>query len=207
MLRALALAALVALTACGADRIWADDQAVMQARYVAPEPRSVTLFTVISERGGNGAHSSLLINGSEQVLFDPAGSMKMSSVPERHDVLYGMTPRMVNVYIDYHVRPTFRLTEQTRIVSDDVAELILARVKANGSVPKAHCANSISGLLHDIPGFEDISQTYSPLKLSQMFGAYPNVSMRMVNEQTVDHSHGVRFIDPKRDHAPVKAGL
>lgn len=201
MLRALALAALVALTACGADNIWADDAAVMQARYVAPEPRSVTLFTVIAERSGNGAHSSLLINGSEQVLFDPAGSMKLSSIPERHDVLYGMSPRHVNVYIDYHVRPTFRLTEQTRIVSPEVAEMILARVKAHGSVPKAHCANSISALLGDIPGFEDISTTYSPLKLSQMFGAYPNVSMRTVNNDTVDHSHGVTFIDPKRDRA------
>ena len=207
MMRLLAVMALFVLTACGADNVWSDDAKIMQARYVAPAPRSITLFTVISEKNGSGAHSALLINGSEQVLFDPAGSMRLSTMPERHDVLYGATPRMVSAFVDYHVRPAYRMTEQTRIVSPEIAELILARVKANGPVPKAHCANAISQILRDIPGFEDISVTYFPKKLAQEFGAYPNVSFKMVNDATVDTSHGVTFIDPKDKDALKKANL
>lgn len=138
MLRALAVMALFVLTACGADNVWSDDAKIMQARYVAPAPTSITLFTVINEKNGSGAHSALLVNGSEQVLFDPAGSMKIATMPERHDVLYGATPRMVSAFVDYHVRPAFRMTEQKMIVSPEIAELILAKVKSNGSVPKAH---------------------------------------------------------------------
>ena len=90
MMRLLAVLALFVLTACGAENIWADDSAVLQARYVAEPPTSVTLFTVISERNGSGAHSGLLVNGSEQVLFDPAGSMELKSMPERNDSIVFM---------------------------------------------------------------------------------------------------------------------
>ena len=205
MMRLLAVMALFVLTACGADNIWAEDAAVMQARYVAPQPRSITLFTVISERNGSGAHSALLINGSEQVLFDPAGSMQLKAMPERADVLFGATPRMVNAFIDYHVRETYRMTEQTRLVSPEVAEMILARVKANGSAPKAHCANAISRILGDIPGFEDISTTYFPKQLAKSFGSYPNVSLREITNATVDTAHGITFLEPKEYDARMTA--
>lgn len=207
MMRLFAVMALFVLSACGADNVWSDDAQIMQARYIAPAPRSITLFTVINEQSGSGAHSALLVNGSEQVLFDPAGSMRVATMPERHDVLYGATPRMVNAFVDYHVRPAYRMTEQTRIVSPEVAEMILARVKANGAVPKAHCANAISKILHDIPGFEDIKVTYFPNQLAKAFGAYPDVSFKMVNNATVDTSHGVTFIDPKDKDALKKANL
>ncbi len=207
MIRAFAVMALFVLTACGADHIWSDDAKIMQARYVAPAPTSITLFTVINEKSGSGAHSAILVNASEQVLFDPAGSMKLATMPERHDVLYGATPRMVNAFVDYHVRPEFRMTEQRMIVSPQTAELILAAVKANGSVAKAHCANAISKILRDIPGFEDINVTYFPNQLSKQFGSYPNVSFKMVNNATVDTSHGVTFINPKDKDAIQKANL
>ena len=205
MMRLLAVLALFVLTACGAENIWADDSAVLQARYVAEPPTSVTLFTVISERNGSGAHSGLLVNGSEQVLFDPAGSMELKSMPERNDVLFGATPRMVKAYIDYHVRDTYRMTEQTRLVSPEVAEMILARVKANGAVPKAHCANAISRILVDIPGFENISTTYFPKQLSKSFGSYPNVSMRLITDATVDTSQGITFLEPEEYAARTAA--
>lgn len=197
MLRALAIFALFALTACGADNVWSDDAAVQQARYVAPPPTSVTLFTVINNGNNAGAHSALLINGSEQVLFDPAGSMSLKSMPERHDVLYGATPRMVNAFIDYHVRPAYRMTIQTRLVSPQVAEIILAKAKANGAVPKANCAHAVSNLLGDVPGFEDISTTYFPKALSADFARAPNVSSRTVTDANVDTSHGITFLEPK----------
>ena len=70
--KAISVLALVALTACGAEPKWAPDEAVAKAHFVAEAPRSITLFTVVSTRSGSGAHSGLLINASEQVMFDPA---------------------------------------------------------------------------------------------------------------------------------------
>ena len=101
----LALAALLTLAACGsAEPKWAPDKAVAEARYQAPGPKTITLFTVLSTRNGSGAHAGLMINGSQRVMFDPAGTWYHPSVPERNDVHFGMTPKMVDFYIDYHVK-------------------------------------------------------------------------------------------------------
>jgi predicted small lipoprotein YifL len=78
----LALTALVSLAACGAEPIWAPDDAVATARYEHPGPTSITLYTVLSTRSGAGAHAGLLINGSQRVLFDPAGTWRHPRLPE-----------------------------------------------------------------------------------------------------------------------------
>jgi len=73
--KALALIATLAVAACStAEPTWAPDAALASAHYVAPGPKTITLFTVVSTRSGSGAHSGLLINGSERVMFDPAGT-------------------------------------------------------------------------------------------------------------------------------------
>ena len=83
------------------------------ARYEHVGPTSVTLYTVLSTRSGAGAHAGLLINGSERVLFDPAGTWRHPKLPERNDVHFGITPKMVDFYIDYHARETYDVVEQT----------------------------------------------------------------------------------------------
>ena len=70
----LAAALPAALSACGAQRIWATDEEVRAARFVSNEPPSVTLLTVIGIPRGEGGHSALMINGSQRVIYDPAGS-------------------------------------------------------------------------------------------------------------------------------------
>mgnify|MGYP001296984649 CR=1 FL=1 len=67
------LAVTSALSACGgAEPRWSPDEAVSAARYVHAGPPAITLFTVVNNRSGSGAHSGLLINGSQRVIFDPA---------------------------------------------------------------------------------------------------------------------------------------
>ena len=200
-LKAFAVLALVALTACGTTGKQNSSDAEMAApgaRYFAEPPRSITLFTVVSVRNGSGAHSGLLVNASEQVMFDPAGSFTHPRVPERNDVLYGMNPRMVAFYIDYHARETYNVIEQTVFVSPDVAELIKQRVEAYGSVSQAHCADSISTILKGVPGFEQISPTWFPKKLSAEFDTLAGVQRKFITDQTADHSHGVTLIDPPK---------
>ena len=200
MRNALALMGLVLLSACGAGGTSsapdAPDSAILAARYVPNGPPSVTLFTVVNNHSGSGAHSGLLISGSERVLFDPAGSFNHPRLPERGDMHHGMSDPMVAFYIDYHARETYRVIEQTVPVSPMVAELVLARAKARGAVPKAHCANSISAILRDVPGFESLNVTFFPNRLSDQFGALPGVTTRVITDDDADDNHGVLLIDP-----------
>jgi hypothetical protein len=206
--KSLALVALVVLTACGgggtASAPYAPDTAVQAARYVSEAPPSVTLFTVINNQTGAGAHSGLLINGSERVLFDPAGSFYHPRLPERNDLHYGMSDRMVAFYIDYHARVTYRVVEQTVQVSPQVAELVIARAKARGAVAKAHCANSISGILREVPGFEGLASTFFPVKLQDSFAKLPGVTSRVITDDDADDNHGVLLIDPVKEEPTIR---
>jgi hypothetical protein len=195
MLRAvLALMALLSLAACGADSVWAPEDRVQAARYVHDGPTAITLFTVINNRSDSGAHSGLMINGSERIMFDPAGTWNHPRIPERNDVHYGITPRIVNFYIDYHARETFRVVEQTVVVSPGVAELVAQRAKDYGAVPKAQCANSISSILRGVPGFEGIRNTWYPNKLMEDFAKIPGVTGRVIYDEDADKNHGVLLI-------------
>jgi hypothetical protein len=191
----LCLAACLMLVACGgAEPIWAPDAQVQTAAFVSDAPPSITLFTVINNRSGAGAHSGLLINGTQRVIFDPAGSWYHPNLPERNDVHYGMTDRMIAFYIDYHARVTFRVVEQTKLVSPEVAALVMQRAMAYGAVPKAQCANSISSILGGVPGFESIKNTWFPNKLSAEFAALPGVTSRVITDDDADNNHGVLLV-------------
>jgi hypothetical protein len=197
LFRRLLVALLLPLAACAVPGPNADDASLQAARYVSDAPTSITLYTVINNRTGAGAHSALLVNASESVLFDPAGSFKLAAMPERGDVLYGATPRWMLAYVDYHARDTHHMRSATLQVPPEVAEQILRAVKANGAVAQAHCANSISRLLGQVPGFGQITRTYFPLKLEAAFVQNPNVTVSTVYDETADKSHGVQFVEPK----------
>lgn len=195
-----ALVALLFLAACGAEPKWATDEAVAQARYVHNGPPAITLYTVLSTRDGSGAHSGLMINGSERIMFDPAGTWYHPALPERNDVHFGITPKMVAFYIDYHARETYDVIEQTVIVSPGVAELVAQRAKAYGAVPKAECTNSISTILRDVPGFETLPSTWFPARYMEAFATLPGVTSRKITDSDADNNHGVLLVqtnDPR----------
>ncbi len=195
MLRVIAVClAALGLAGCGAESVYAPDAAVAAARYVAEGPKTITLYTVVNNRSGAGAHSGLLINASERILFDPAGTWHHPALPERNDVHYGITDKMVLFYIDYHARETFRVQEQTLVVSPEVAEMVAARAKAYGAVPKAQCAHSISSILSGVPGFEQIGSTWFPNKLHDAFGKLPGVTAREIRDEDADSNHGVLLV-------------
>jgi hypothetical protein len=179
----MSLLAVLFLAACGADNKWASDDEVARARYVDPGPPSITLFTSINTRQNSGAHSGLLINGSQRVLFDPAGSFAHPAAPERHDVLFGITPVMLSYYVDYQGTAPFHLIQQTVYVSPEVAELVMQRAMANGAVSKAACTQGILGVLDGVPGFENLPNTWFPRALSTSFGRLPGVVERTITSE------------------------
>ncbi len=193
-----ALMALVSVAACGApESKFASDEAVAAARYVHSGPPSITLFTVLATRDGSGAHSGLMINGSQRVMFDPAGTWHHPRLPERNDVHYGMTPKMVSFYIDYHARETFDVIEQTVIVSPGVAQLVMQKAIAYGAVPKTQCTNSISAILSDVPGFESLPRTWFPAKYMEAFKKLPGVTYRKYTDTDADKNHGVLLVQAR----------
>ncbi len=190
----LGLVALLGLAACGAEPKWAPQDQVDAARFVAGAPTYITLYTVVNKSSGSGAHSAILVNGSERVIFDPAGTWHHPRLPERNDVHFGMTDKAIAFYIDYHARKTYDVIEQRVEVSPEVAELVLRRVKDYGAVPKAMCTQATSTVLRGVPGFTELPSTWFPKKLSDAFGALPGVSTRVITDDDDDSNHGVLLV-------------
>lgn len=188
MMRSLLTVVLLSLTlaGCAGEAVWAPDEAVERVRYRDPGPAKLTLFTMISNDTGNGGHSSLMINGSQRVIFDPAGSLKHEAIPERNDVIFGVNPMIEDLYTRYHARETWHVVIQEVEVPDAVAELALRKAMAAGPIAPALCAQSTSAILQTLPGFQSIPSTYSPVKLSQAFRSIPGVSEQVLHEYDSD---------------------
>ena len=187
----LALVVTAALAACGADNKWADDQTVRAARFVSDEPPSITLFTVVGIPRGEGGHSAIMVNGSQRVIYDPAGSWEHPHIPERHDVLYGITDNFKRFYIDYHARSTYWVAEDTIRVSPAVAEAAIRAVEAQGASPKSYCAVNSGQALRKVPGFETVPTGFSPLKLREWFLSQPGVESRRHQDGDPANNHDV----------------
>jgi len=171
-----------ALQACAAPQVWAPDDVVARAIHSEPGPKHLTLYTVKNVQSDNGAHTGLLVNASQRVMFDPAGSFRQELMPERNDVLFGVTPRLEDYYASFHARVTYYVTAQKVIVPTDVAERALNLVMQAGPVPQAMCARTTSRILRQLPGFESIRQTWSPNRIEDDFALLPGVETREFRE-------------------------
>lgn len=178
MLR-LIFACMVSLTlaACATSKRGPEaDPAEIAARsYREPGPATLTLYTMVNNRTGSGAHTSLMINASERVIFDPAGSFHADIVPVRNDVLYGITPAVEQAYRGSHARSTHHAVIQELKVTPEQAEIAYQLAKKMGPVPGAFCANYTARLLQQVPGFEHVDVVYQPIKLSEQFGEFLGV--------------------------------
>ena len=172
--------ALFLVMGCTADNKWASDADVARARYVDPNTPSVTLFTSINTRNKTGAHAGLMINGSERVLYDPAGSWAHPAAPEREDMIYGMTPTMLSFYVDYQGTAPFQLVQQTIYVTPEVAEQVKQAAISYGAANKAECTKAIGIILRSVPGFETLPTTWYPKAMSRGFATLPGVATQIV---------------------------
>ncbi|MBK0326460.1 hypothetical protein I5535_04050 [Rhodobacteraceae bacterium F11138] len=198
MLRFLvAVSLLAALTACTKPvQNYADDATIAAVAYRNPEPPSLTLYTMVNNRSGEGAHTALLINASQQVIFDPAGSFYSSATPEQDDVIFGVTPQMEQAYRSAHARSTFHVVSQKVSVSPEQAERALQLARSNGRVADAFCASSTAKLLTQIPGFESIRSTMFPKKLMTQFAEIPGVQTdRYYEDDSPDLQQGLNTVN------------
>ncbi len=196
MIRVLIACLLAATVAgcAGSQRPQADLAEISARSYRDPGPSTLTLYTMISTRTGSGAHTSLMINGSERVIFDPAGSFRADVVPIKDDVLYGITPNVERAYRSSHARETHYARIQTVEVTPQQAEIALQIAKQSGPVAGAFCANSTAQLLQQVPGFEQIETTFYPVNLSDQFAQLPGVQTAEYRENDdADLQTGLAF--------------
>ena len=176
------LFAALCLVGCSGDHKWASDADVARSTYVAAPPATITLITSINGRSGSGAHSAIIISGSQRVLFDPAGSWELQDgqAPERNDLHYGITPGALQSYLDFQSNGIFYVISQTVQVPIAVADQQIAAAVAFGSTPQAYCTHSTSTLMRTVPGFASLPVTFFPKVLAQSFGKMPGVKTQIL---------------------------
>lgn len=174
------------LAGCGAPSVWADDETVSRSIYRHDGPPSLSLFTMKNTGTDNGAHSGLMINGSQRVIFDPAGSFAHPLIVERNDVIFGVTPTMLNIYRSAHARSTYYVIEQAAPVSAEAAEMALQLAFAAGPVGKARCTLSIAQILDQLPGVQGFRTTFFPDNLEKQFAKMPGLVTREFRENDSD---------------------
>nr|WP_040754211.1 hypothetical protein [Wenxinia marina] len=181
--RAFALGLPALLGGCGgAQSVWAPDDAIQRAAYRHDGPPMVTLFTMKNAESDNGAHTGLMINASQRVIFDPAGTFGHPTIPERNDLHYGITPALEEFYVTYHARVSYYVVRQDAPVTLAQAEAAFAQARVEGPVPKAACTMATARVLRAMPGWEDISVTLFPDNLARQFARKPGVTEREVRE-------------------------
>ena len=111
---AIALVSALALSGCIKETAhYASDKMVRDVAYMHDGPPRISLYTMVNNESGAGAHSALVINASQCVIFDPAGTIKHDVFIEKDDVLYGATPSVLEFYTRAHARknPPCRYSE------------------------------------------------------------------------------------------------
>lgn len=177
----------LAVAGCGApEPVWAPDALVERMRYAHPGPPKLTLFTMRNRSNGRGMHTGLMISASERVLWDPAGTFGGEGIPERNDVVLGVSPLIEQYYISYHARETYYVQIQEAIVPAEVAELALRLVQQHGAVGKTQCAVTTGKILQQLPGFSYIRPGLWPNALAEQFAQYPGVTTRDYYENDSD---------------------
>lgn len=191
-----------ALTACTTpNQGGATLEDVSRAAYSHDGPPSITLYTMLSNRNGAGAHTSILVNGSQRVAFDPAGSFRHEDIVSRNDTVFGMSPYLVDQYTRFHARETYHVVIQTIEVSPEVAEQALQMVVNHPAVMQSHCAMATSQLLAQLPGFEDVSPSYYPKRLMETFAAKGATYDRLYEYDSDDKNGVLRSFVPEYELA------
>ena len=154
-----------------------------------PAPASVSLITMVNAKSGGGEHSALLINGSQQIIYDPAGSFRHSELPRRDDVVYGITPRFADYYNSYHARFGYYVKVQTLEISREQADAMIAAAQARGHVPKLFCATAITDVLNDFPQFADIPVSFFPGAIMKRVARIEGVETVIIREDDIGQNY------------------
>ncbi len=178
----------VLLAGC-VNKDFAPVEAVAAARVATQDAPFVALVSMVNERSDGSEHSALLINGSQQVIYDPAGTFEHSKLPRRDDVIYGVTPDYADYYNSYHARFGFYVEVQKLEISLEMADALIARAQAEGAVPKLTCAIATSNILNDFEPFAQINTTIFPGRVRKLFSRIDGVETTIIREDDIGQNY------------------
>ena len=172
------LAAPAFLAGCSTKkRVFADQSDVVRAFAPNAGPPRLEIFSSFNVGSAYGAHSAMFIHTDQSVVFDPAGTFAHSTLPEQHDVIYGMRPAARQAFIDYHTRATYWTTMQTFEVPAQTAAFVMQEVRKEGPVADALCTRSITSVLARAPGMPyPIKTVWFPDRLHDQLLDKPGVT-------------------------------
>lgn len=149
----------------------ASDEVIKKATYHSKNPPSVSLVTVNSHDifSRLGTHTALIVNASQQVIYDPAGTYKNTRAPSKYDLFYGASPDVIKSFIAYHIDNVSSVVVQTKEVPMAVAEALLKDIERQGPSRHSQCSKTVSNLLHKTPGFESINPSLLPFRTMRAF--------------------------------------
>lgn len=173
------------LAGCVAEEAGAPLAAIAAARHVSNEAPYIALVSMVQKDNNRAAHTAMVINASERVIHDPAGTFSHPSMPERGDIHYGATDRMVDFYERYHARSLYFVHVQKLPVSAAVAEAALRRTQAQGPTAPAYCTIHTTEILNDVSGLPTFRTTFWPQSLREQMARVPGVQDRYVYEDDV----------------------
>ena len=173
--RVLGLLIVLGMVSACAEHIVSDPATVAAVRYKSDEPPYVELVTMVKKSTGKGAHSALIINASERVIFDPAGTFQHEELAEVEDVHHGATDRLVSYYQRYHARFSHFVHVQRVYLDPQTAERLLRRAQSNGAVGKMFCSNETAQVLKTVPQFSNFRTSMFPELLRVDMAKVPNV--------------------------------
>ncbi|MGR3722659.1 hypothetical protein [Abyssibius alkaniclasticus] len=187
----LAFVVLAGLSACSINRTTATPAEVSAAAFVNPAPPFVAVLTMMNSKSDFGEHSALVINGSQMVIYDPAGSFQEERVGlvRAEDVIYGVRPEIVDYYNSYHARNGYYVRMQRLDITAEEAEVLIAKAEARGAVPQLVCANATSDILNDLPRFSSINNTYFPGAVMRRFGRIEGVETTDIIEDDIGQNY------------------
>jgi hypothetical protein len=162
---------------------------IAAAQVSLAAPTTISVITMVNARSEFGEHSALLINGSQQIIYDPAGSFRHSELPRRDDVVYGITPRFADYYNSYHARFGYYVKVQTLEISLEQADAMIAAAQARGHVPKLFCATAIADVLNDFPQFADIPVTFFPGAIMKRVALIDAVDTLIIREDDIGQNY------------------
>ena len=175
-----------ALLAACAEPVRDPPEKVARAHYRSEGPPALTLYTNVRIATGKGAHTSMVIDGPERVVFNPAGTWRHPDAPRIDDVHYGFTRGMEAWFIDYHARETYYVRQQYLPVPMATAAKALQLAEETGPVLGLFCTKRTADILTQLPGFEDFPDTFFPDAASEAFGRYPGVITKTYYDDSPD---------------------
>ena len=196
------------LLACGPSYERASQDEVNAAFYHHGGPPQIALLSMVSTGNDVSEHAGIMVNGSQRILYDPAGTYDSSQVPNwkafprRNDIHYGLTDRAFLQYKRFHARVGYYVHQQTVTVPLEVANRAIRLCEERGETKFLFCAQSASWVLKQLPGFTHIKSTFSPENLRRDFAKVAGVVDSELHESDAGKNYQVG--DPDDTAPPPK---